>query len=99
MGAPLEARPSYSALKSQGHERSVVSPERMRKIHVLREMELSETGVLETATISHELVSTTEVRMAVAKLELIPSTPTLSMMEVTPANRAETKDQRSLFFT
>ena len=51
------------------------------------------------AIISQALASTTAVRMAVAKLELIPSTPTLARMAVAPAKSAESKDQQSRCFT
>jgi len=54
-----------------------------------------ETGVLEIATMNHAHRGTTEVRIAVAQLELILSTPTLASIAVKPAKKAETSDQKS----
>ena len=76
----------------------MATPESRRKTQVLFEIAASETGVRAAATISQVTSRTTVVLMAVARLELIPSTPTLARMAVAPAKSAESSDQKSQLF-
>ena len=54
-----------------------------------------ETGERVAHTISQVMTRTTVVRIAMAALELIPSTPTFARMAVAPAKSAERMDQKS----
>ena len=74
-------------------------PEKIRKNQVRREIDVRDTGARTANTISQVKRRTTVVRMAVAKLALIPATPTLARMAVIPAKRAERMDQRSQLFS
>ena len=66
-------------------------PERIRKIQLLRLISVMPDWVLVTKTMSQAMASTTRVLMAVARLLLTPSMPTLARMEVRAAKTAESR--------
>lgn len=66
-------------------------PDRIRNIQLLRLISVIPDWVLVTNTMSQAMASTTKVLMAVARLLLTPSIPTLAKMEVRAAKTAESK--------
>lgn len=64
-------------------------PDKMRKSHVLRDIECTSTLPELTNTIAQQNITMTDVLIAVARFELIPDTPTLARRAVTPAKNAD----------
>jgi hypothetical protein len=71
-------------------------PDRIKKIQV--RLPIVESGwlLVKRATL-HAKIRITTVRMAVARLELIFSTPTLARIAVSPAKNAESRAQMNQF--
>ena len=72
----------------------------MRKSQLFRLISPTPSWALVINTIPQAIASTTTVRMAVAKLELTSSMPTLAKMDVSAANTAEPSAKTNhIYFT
>ena len=74
----------------------MASPESAKKSHVRPEMVAIDRRLLNRATDQANTTITT-VRMAVARLESTPRTPTFASMAVSPAKNADSSAQTSQF--
>src|SRR5688572_7178427 len=72
-------------------------PDSVRNSHVRFDNSKIPPAAPVEKTMIHANTRTTPVRTAVARLESTPVTPILARMAVTPAKRAESKDQVSQF--
>ena len=67
----------------------MAKPERMRNITSLTPAFSADIFSLRKSTISHAIINTTHVRIAVAKSELMFFSPILDRIAVIPANTAD----------
>ncbi len=88
IGTTLDTSPSWMALKKHSHDKPVVSPERIMKIHDLIEMSAAICQVSVIRTTIAAIIRTTTVRTAVPRFESTFVMPILAKMEVKAANTA-----------
>lgn len=72
-------------------------PDRTRKVQVRLDNVWSDAALVVAKAMLQVKTSTTVVRMAVARFELTPDTPTFAKIAVAPAKKADNKAQTNQF--